>query len=74
MERDGIIKKVRETPKSTLLKFELTEKGQEIYKTCKKLKSIKTIMSALTEEERQQFITMLKKIIVKAEKYSSKLS
>jgi DNA-binding MarR family transcriptional regulator len=72
MEHDGFIKRVRDNSKSTLLKFELTEKGLDIYNTCKKLKSLKTIMSVLSEEELGQFISMLEKITKKAEKMSNK--
>ena len=69
MERDGIVKKVRETPKSTLISFELTEKGIETYNFAKQSKTIKQIMSVLSEEERQELIGILKKIIKKAGKY-----
>ena len=69
MERDGIVKKVRETPKSTLLYFELTDKGIDTYNFVKKMKTIKDIMSVLSEEERQEFISILQKIINEAGKY-----
>ena len=69
MERDGIVKKIRETPKSTLISFELTEKGIEIYEFAKQSKTLKEIMSVLSEEERQMLIAILKKIIKKAGKY-----
>ena len=74
MEKNGIIKRVRENPSTTLLKFELTEKGLNIYHTCKKLKGINVIMSVLSTEELQQFIASLEKIIKKAEKISTKPS
>jgi len=66
MEKDGLVKKEREVPKSTLLSFELTEKGSTIYKNISTMESINTIMLVLNEEERQRFISMLKKIIDKA--------
>jgi len=69
LERDGLVKKTREKPKSTLLSFELTEKGTAVYKSSNKGKATTKIMSVLTEEERQQLITMLLKIIDKAKKY-----
>ena len=72
MESEGLIRKVRGNPRSTLLKFELTEKGLDIYHSCQKLKGINTIMSALSEKELKQFITMLEKIIKKAEKVSKR--
>src|SRR5271157_3841072 len=33
LEKDGLVKKTRETPKSTLLTFELTEKGSNVYRS-----------------------------------------
>ena len=63
MEHDGLVKKIRDTPKSTKLRFELTEKGLDIYKDIRKIKSAKTIMSTLSEQERQQLISLLEKII-----------
>jgi DNA-binding MarR family transcriptional regulator len=69
MERDGLLEKVREKPKSTLLRFQLTEKGIDIYKKSNEMKSDKTIMSVLTEAERQQLISIMKKVIRAAEKY-----
>ena len=69
MERDGLVKKVRENPKSTLLKFELTKKGYDIFENSCKMISTNAIMSVLTEEECQQLISILNKIILEAEKY-----
>ena len=69
MEKDGLVKKTRETPKSNLVNFELTQKGLSLYDCCKKMRAQKAIMSALSEEERQQLISLLKKLIKKAEKY-----
>lgn len=67
MEQAGLVKKIRDTPKSTKLRFELTEKGLNIYQEARKIKSAKKIMSALSEEERQQLIALLEKIIDRSE-------
>jgi DNA-binding MarR family transcriptional regulator len=67
MENDGLVKKVREEPKSNKLRFELTEKGLEACQEVKKINSLTEIMSALTEKERQQLISLLEKIINKAQ-------
>jgi DNA-binding MarR family transcriptional regulator len=69
LEKDGLVKKIREVPKSRLLRFELTAKGLDIYNKSKNRKVDKAIMSALSKEEREQLISLLKKIISKAEKY-----
>jgi DNA-binding MarR family transcriptional regulator len=70
MERDGLIKKLRENPRSVLLKYELTKKGIEAYKTSSKMKSEKAIFSVLSEEERQQLISIMNKVIVRTAKYT----
>jgi DNA-binding MarR family transcriptional regulator len=69
MEKDGLVKKAREVPKSTLLSFELTEKGMEIFKKSAEQKADRAIMSVLSEDERQELINMLQKIITKAGDY-----
>ena len=69
MENYGLVKKIRDSPKSTKLRFELTEKGLNIFKDIKKIKSIKMIMSALSDEERQQLISLLEKIVNRAQQY-----
>jgi DNA-binding MarR family transcriptional regulator len=63
------VKKTRQTPKSTLLTIEITEKGIETYRNTRKSKSEKAIMSVLSEEECQHLISLLNKIIEKAESY-----
>ena len=71
MEKMGLVKKVREAHKTTLLSIELTEKGLEVCKNSNKMIADKEIMSALSEEERQQLISIMKKIINKATQYIS---
>jgi len=71
MEKDGIVKKYRENPKSALLQFELTEKGLSIVKETNDKKAYKTIMSVLSEKQLQQLISMLQEVIQASEKYQS---
>ena len=68
MERDGLVTKLRENPRSVLLKYELTKKGIDAYKISSKLKSEKAIFSVLSGEERQQLISILEKVITRSEK------
>jgi len=70
MEKDGLVRKTRETPKSTLLSFELTEKGQQVCKDIYEVVSDKLIISVLSEAERQQMISALNRIIAAGEKYT----
>jgi DNA-binding MarR family transcriptional regulator len=69
MEKNGLVRKVRQTPKSALINFELTKKGSELYNKSIEESSVEQIMSILTESERQQLILLLKKIATAAEKY-----
>ena len=41
LEKDGLVKKIREVPKSRLLRFELTEKGLDYYHSVKTGKQTK---------------------------------
>jgi DNA-binding MarR family transcriptional regulator len=71
MEKDGLIKRIRNTPKSNLLKLELTEKGLGIIKSSRQSKSIEAIFSSLSGVECRELESILNKVLVKAQKYSS---
>jgi DNA-binding MarR family transcriptional regulator len=68
MEKDGLIKRIKDTPKSRLLRIELTDKGLEMLKIGKESKTIDAILSALTEKEKQQVYTNLSKVLAKLKK------
>ena len=68
MEKDGLVKKIRENPKSALKRFELTEKGVIAYKNAEEKRSVKRIMSVISDEELQQLTLILNKLIWEAEK------
>jgi len=65
MEKDGLIKRVKKTPKSNLLTLELTEKGNEIIKIAGQSKAIDDIFSRISNEEHQQFESILKRFFKK---------
>ena len=67
MENDGLIKRIKDTPKSNILRLELTEKGLEMIKVSRRSKSIDKVFSYFSEEERQQFESALNLILVKLE-------
>ena len=71
MEKDGLIKRIKNTPKSNLLKLELTEKGLDVIKSSRQSKSIEAIFSSLSGVECQELESILKKVLVKAQKYSA---
>jgi DNA-binding MarR family transcriptional regulator len=71
MEKDGLIKRIHDTPKSRLLRLELTEKGLEIVKLARKSEAIDAIISFLNKEERRQMKSVLNRILVKVKEYRS---
>jgi DNA-binding MarR family transcriptional regulator len=74
MEKDGLIKRIQDTPKSRLLRLELTEKGLEMVKLVRQSEAIDAILSFLNKEDRQQIKSVLNRILVKVKEYSSERS
>ena len=72
MEKDGLIKRFRDIPKSRLLRIELTEKGLDLIKIDGKSKAMDEIMSVLSVTERRQLNSLLNKILSKLNEYSTK--
>ena len=67
MEKDGLIKRTKNTPKSNLLKLELTEKGLEMAVMSVHSKGLASLFSTLSEEERRQFESILNKVLIRAD-------
>ena len=68
MEKDGLITRTKNTPKSNLLELELTEKGLEMAKMSGQGKALDILFSSLSEEERLQIESILNKILIQAKK------
>jgi DNA-binding MarR family transcriptional regulator len=68
MEKDGLRIRKKDKPHSNLRRLEVTEKGDEMIKIAKKNKSIDSIFSFLTDEERKQMASILNQTLVKARK------
>ena len=66
MERDGLIKKVKDTIRKNIIRVALTEKGLKAHKKSTELKSIHQIMSVLSKKERQQLEVILGKLWYRA--------
>jgi DNA-binding MarR family transcriptional regulator len=71
MEKEGLIKRLRNTPKSNVLNLKITPKGLRIIEGAKKSESIEAIFSPLTDEERQNIKLSLKKILMNVKRYAS---
>ena len=71
MEKDGFIHKIKDTPKSRLLKIKLTQKGRNLLKIRNESKGIDTAWSFLTEEERQGLYSILFRMSTKLKEQTS---
>ena len=71
MEKDGLIKRTRVSPKSRLLKIELTEKGIKLAKISGKSKAMDKIISVLNTEEQQKLYSLLYRMLIAINEYSS---
>jgi DNA-binding MarR family transcriptional regulator len=69
MEKDGLITRIRDTPKSRILKIELTEKGLDLLNIGEKSKSLDEIWSFVTQEECQQVNTVLNRMLTELKKH-----
>jgi DNA-binding MarR family transcriptional regulator len=69
MEKDGLLKRIRVSPKSRQLRLELTEKGLKMANISGKSKAMTEIMSVLSEQERLQMQSSLNKILNKLAEY-----
>lgn len=66
MEKQGLVKKVKDLDRKNMVRVYLTDKGQKVYDKAAKRESICEIISCLSDEERRQLISSLKKLRNKA--------
>ena len=66
MEQAGLVKRLPLIPKKKLKRYELTEKGHELYLKTTKLQTIDHIFSSLPQEQRQQLQSALQSLLSKA--------
>jgi DNA-binding MarR family transcriptional regulator len=71
MEKDGLIKRLKDKPKSNLLRLELTEKGVAMVKISSTSKLLDAVFSFLSEEERQTMESILNRVLVNLDEYVS---
>jgi DNA-binding MarR family transcriptional regulator len=70
MEKDGLIRRVKNTPKKNLLKLELTEKGFDVIKIARQSKSMDTIFSFMSEADRRKMESMLNAILTNLKEFT----
>jgi len=66
MEKEGLVRKVKDLDRKNLIRVEMTDKGQQAQRHAVKRSVIHHIMSSLSEEERQQLSSCLKKLLGRA--------
>jgi len=66
MEKKGLVKKTQDLDRKNLVRVSITEKGRQAYDNSTGRKSIRRIISSLSEEERQQLRSYLEKLQNKA--------
>ena len=66
MEREGLVKRVKDLDRKNLVRVVMTEKGQQAYRESTKGQSIHKLMSSLSEKERQELRSCLERLRNKA--------
>ena len=66
MERDGLIKRMKDLDRKNMIRVEITDKGREAVHNAKKMESVHKIMAALSKEEHQQLRAIMQKLWNKA--------
>jgi DNA-binding MarR family transcriptional regulator len=62
MEKRGLVRKTQDLDRKNLVRVSITEKGRQAYDKSTRRKSIRKIISSLSEEERQQLRSCLEKL------------
>lgn len=62
MEKQGLVRRVKDLGKKNLVRVVLTEKGREVYANCTKREAMHRIMPSLSGEQRQQLIACLENL------------
>ena len=66
MEKQGLVKKVKDLDRKNLVRVCLTDKGRQVYHEAVKRETIVKILSCLSETEGQQLASSLKRLRDKA--------
>jgi DNA-binding MarR family transcriptional regulator len=70
LERDGLIKRLKETPKSRLLRLELTDEGKKMMKISRYSQGMNQALSVLNKDELLQMRSALNRVLIKLNQYS----
>ena len=70
LEKDGLIERTKEKPKSRLLKIKLTEKSLELLKIAKHSDAMREVLAVLNKEERKRLELILNRLSGKLNEYT----
>jgi DNA-binding MarR family transcriptional regulator len=70
MEKDGLIERNKEKPKSRLLTFKLTEKSLELLKIAKHSDGMREVLAVLNMGERKRLELILNRLSIKLNEYT----
>jgi DNA-binding MarR family transcriptional regulator len=68
MEQKGLVKKTQDLDRKNQVRVSMTEKGQEAYQLSSRRGPIHRVMSALSQDQRDQLVPVLDKILFEANK------
>ncbi len=66
MERDGLIKRIKDLARKNMIRIEITDKGREAVHNAKKIEPVHKIMAVLSNEEHRQLMVIMQKLWDKA--------
>jgi len=66
MEKQGLVRKVKNLGRKNLIRVVITEKGEEVYQRSREMKVIRTTLSCLSPEERNNLRSYLEALRDKA--------
>jgi len=70
LEKDGLIKRTKEKPKSRLLTFKLTEKSLELLKIAMHSDAMREVLAVLNMSERRRLELFLNRLSIKLNEYT----
>jgi DNA-binding MarR family transcriptional regulator len=70
MEKQGLIRRVKDLPKRNMVRVMMTEKGKEAYQDSIQRACIHEILSVLSEEEKRRLWDLLEKLRDKSMRYA----
>jgi DNA-binding MarR family transcriptional regulator len=62
MEEKGLVKKIKDMDRKNMIRIAMTEKGEQAYNQSTQRTTIHNIMSALSEAEHQQLMSLLQRL------------